>query len=554
MYPDRPTELRRTAEPEAIGFTSPVKGQPLRDAPLDTLRAITREMATVEDLQVVLQSITDALVEQAEALMSRIFLLMRDTDCRQCRERISRGVMQASEEQALHMVAHAGGIQPTEVFHRIPLDSTFPPAVLVRTRSPSLIPDWKNEEGFRQNPHIVQQWSELGVVGVAGYPLEFRGEVLGAIGYVSRRAIEPHEFEVLGIFAEQAAMAIKNAYLYRQRERYKERLEVENAYLQDELRLDLGFDQIVGNSPAMRSVLRKVRQVASVETTVLLTGETGTGKELIARGIHEGSARKDRAMIKVNCGAIPQGVVESELFGHEKGAFTGAIQKRIGRFELADKGTLFMDEVGELPLDTQVKLLRVLQEREFERVGSTAAIKVDVRLIAATNRDLDREVKEGRYRPDLFYRLNVFPIRIPPLRERPGDIPLLVDHFLAQFQRKLGKPLKSVTKASLEQMQRYSWPGNIRELQNVLERACVLARGPEVELASALRPSPVGSTSSTADTAAVPTLADHERAQIRRALAAVSGRVHGPGGAADLLGINPSTLRSRMQKLGIVKS
>ena len=548
-------EISRVTESAAMGFTPHSVTQPLRDAPLHTLRAITREMATVEDLQVVLRSIAKILVDQAEAVVSRVFLLMRDDECPECRERIARGEQKATDEIALHTVAVAGGGSgpaPLPQFHRTPLDSHLPAALLMRTNTPALMEDWRTNPVMAQDPVIAKLWTELGIVGVAGYPLDFRGEQLGAIGYLARRRIEPHEFEVLGIFAEQAAMAIKNAYLFRERERYKNRLQVENAYLQNEIRTDQGFHDIVGQSPALQAVLRKVRQVASAETTVLLTGETGTGKELIARAIHESSPRKDRALIKVNCGAIPQGVVESELFGHEKGAFTGAIQKRIGRFELADKGTLFMDEVGELPLDTQVKLLRVLQEREFERVGNTSAIKVDVRLIAATNRDLDREVKEGRFRPDLFYRLNVFPIRIPPLRERASDIPILVDHFLAQFQRKMCKPLKSVTKSSLEQLQRYSWPGNIRELQNVIERACVLARGPEVELATSLRSPAAAPTASSAD--AIPTLADYERAQIRRALAAVNGRVHGPSGAAALLGVNPSTLRSRMQKLGIAKS
>ena len=549
MSPERNEVIERLT----AGFEPRVSTERRQTRPLDTLRVITREMATVEDLQVVLRSITDVLVDQAEAVISRVFLRIRDEECPSCRERIARGEQVASDEIALHMVAFAGGKNaPPEQFHRMALDSPLPAAVLARSREPVLIQDWRNTP-VAQDPLIAQLWTALGIVGIAGYPLDFRGEQLGVMGYLASRRIEPQEFEVLGIFAEQAAMAIKNAYLFRERERYKNRLEVENAYLQDELRSDRGFADIVGNSPALQAVLRKVRQVSPVETTVLLTGETGTGKELIARAIHDGGPRKDRAMIKVNCGAIPQGLVESELFGHEKGAFTGAIQKRIGRFELADKGTLFMDEVGELSLDTQVKLLRVLQEREFERVGSTNGIKVDVRLIAATNRDLVREVKEGRFRADLFYRLNVFPIRIPPLRERAGDIPLLVDHFLAQFQRKFCKSLKSVTKASLEQMQRYSWPGNIRELQNVLERACVLARGPEVELATALRPPP-GAPTATGSDAVIPTLADYERAQIRRALAAVNGRVHGPTGAAALLGVNPSTLRSRMQKLGIAKS
>jgi formate hydrogenlyase transcriptional activator len=273
---------------------------------------------------------------------------------------------------------------------------------------------------------------------------------------------------------------------------------------------------------------------------------------LIARALHEASPRKDRPLIKINCGAIPQGVVESELFGHEKGAFTGAIQKRIGRFELADKGTLFMDEVGELPLDTQVKLLRVLQEQEFERVGGTKIMKVDARLIAATNRDIETEVAEGRFRADLYYRLNVFPIRVPPLRERPDDIPLLVQHFLAHFQRKMAKSLKSVDARSMDQLQRYAWPGNIRELQNVIERACVLASGPVVSLGETLRAT-AGATPAAGSPPISPlvSLEESERAHIRRALSAADGRVHGPQGAAEMLGINPSTLRSRMQKLGI---
>jgi len=293
-----------------------------------------------------------------------------------------------------------------------------------------------------------------------------------------------------------------------------------------------------------------------VETTVLLTGETGTGKELIARALHQGSSRRERPLIEVNCGAIPQGVVESELFGHEKGAFTGALQRRIGRFELADKGTLFMDEVAELPLDVQVKLLRVLQEREFERVGSHRTQQVDVRLVTATNRDLEQEVAAHRFRADLFYRLNVFPIRLPPLRERPSDIPLLVRHFLAQFQRKLAKPLKAVTPDSMARLERYQWPGIVRELQNVLERACVLSPGPVVEILDDLGPAARGKAAGEEILPrpdATLTLEESERMHIRQVLAATGGRVYGQDGAAALLGVPPSTLRSRMKKLGITK-
>jgi transcriptional regulator with GAF, ATPase, and Fis domain len=328
------------------------------------------------------------------------------------------------------------------------------------------------------------------------------------------------------------------------------------------------FEGIVGDSSALRNVLRAVSKVAAVETTVLLTGETGTGKELIARAIHEASERRGREMVKVNCGAIPTGVVESELFGHEKGAFTGALQRRIGRFEQADGGTLFLDEVGELPLDVQVKLLRVLQEQEFERVGSTRSQKVNVRVIAATNRDLEAEVAAGRFRADLYYRLSVFPVRVPSLRERAEDIPALVRHFLAQFQRKLIKSLKEVTPESMARLEAYSWPGNIRELQNVLERACVLATSSVVEIAAsdaggpptgewrvrtAVTVSGPAKILEMPDRSEVVTLDEAERNHIRRAMKVANGRIHGPRGAADLLGINPSTLRSRMAKLGIEK-
>jgi len=521
---------------------------------LEMLRGITRQMATADDFETVLKSIVSGLVGGGQAVLARIFLLEEDHECAICRRRIDAGQMKATKERCLHLVAEGGGPPGSaSLFHRLPLDSKLPVAEIARTRQAFLIDDWRAIDQFRDDERIAPLWNSLGVIGVAGYPLEVHGDLLGAIGYLARRRITPEEYDVLGIFADQAAMAIKSAQLFADIERYKNRLEVENEYLQDEIRAESGFVGIVGESVTLRSVLQKVRQVAGVETTVLLTGETGTGKELIARALHDASARKDRPLIKINCGAIPQGVVESELFGHEKGAFTGAIQKRIGRFELADKGSLFMDEVGELPLDTQVKLLRVLQEQEFERVGSTRPMKVDVRLVAATNRDLEHEVAEGRFRADLFYRLNVFPIRLPPLRERPGDIPVLVDHFLAVFQRKMAKSLRRVDEKSMEQLQRYAWPGNIRELQNVLERACVLANGPVVSIGETLRAAPGMAPGNGSSTAPPPVqkLEDSERAHIRRALAVAGGRVHGPLGAAELLGINPSTLRSRMQKLGI---
>jgi formate hydrogenlyase transcriptional activator len=321
-------------------------------------------------------------------------------------------------------------------------------------------------------------------------------------------------------------------------------------YLVDEIRADR--HSIVGDSPALRRVLGEIAQVAPTDTTVLIQGETGTGKELVARAIHDASARRERPLVKLNCAALPRELVESELFGHEKGAFTGALQQRRGRFELADGGTLFLDEVGELPLEAQAKLLRVLQERELERVGGTRTLQVDVRVIAATNRDLQSQVAAGRFRSDLYYRLNVFPIVVPPLRERRNDIPRLVQHFAEKTARKLGRPFEGVAPAFIERASAYDWPGNIREVENVVERAMIMSRGPLLDGADVLSPGPV-------QRAAAPlpgeiTLEEMERAQIKRVLEGTRWQIEGERGAARILGLNPSTLRGRLRKLGIRKT
>jgi len=331
-------------------------------------------------------------------------------------------------------------------------------------------------------------------------------------------------------------------------------LALEHRHVEPETQAVAGFEEIVGRDTTLRDLLETVRDVAATDSTILLTGETGTGKELVARAIHTLSPRRERTMVKLNCGAMAAGLVESELFGHERGAFTGALQRRIGRFEQADRGTLFLDEIGELPLDGQVKLLRVVEEQELERVGGSGPIHVDVRLIAATNRDLDVAVAAGRFRADLFYRLNVVPLRLPPLRERAGDIPLLVQAFLAHFRRKLGKPLHDVSAESLRRLEAYLWPGNIRELQHVVERACVLARGRVVDIgasllatAAAIAPAPGGAGGG------FETLEGHERAYLRQVLEATGGRIEGRRGAAAILDVHPSTLRSRLQRLGLAK-
>ena len=356
-------------------------------------------------------------------------------------------------------------------------------------------------------------------------------------------------------------------------EQEKARLAAENVYLQEEIKSVHNFDEIVGQSPALLEALDKVNRVARTDASVLITGETGTGKELIARAIHSASRRHDKPLIKLNCAALPSGLVESELFGHEKGAFSGAISRRVGRFELAHGGTIFLDEIGEVPIEVQVKLLRVLQEREFERVGGAEPIKVDVRVIAATNRDLVKLIREGKFREDLFYRLNVFPIALPPLRDREGDVPLLVHLLVTRFAARVGVRIESVGKATLERLNRYSWPGNIRELENVLERAVILSNGPTLEIdpevfasTPADRPpdanpprSPGSENEGPAaagvqQTTPLESLEANTRNHILTALEQSGWIIDGPHGAAKILALHPNTLRSRMKKLGIARA
>jgi formate hydrogenlyase transcriptional activator len=397
-------------------------------------------------------------------------------------------------------------------------------------------------------------------------PLIAHDRCLGTLAVASTAVgtYADHHVAFLQDAANQIALAIDNMLAYEEIAALKARLERENAYLQEEIHGTHNFTEMVGSSPALLALLADVEKAAPTDSTVLIHGETGTGKELIARALHDRSARRGRPLVKVNCTAISAGLVESEFFGHVKGAFTGALERRIGRFQLADRGTIFLDEVGELPLDTQVKLLRVLQEREFEPVGSNETVRVDVRVIAATNRDLTAAVQGGRFRADLFYRLSVLPLRVPPLRERPGDIPQLVMFFLARFSKAFGKALDAVAPETIEALVRYPWPGNIRELQNVIERGVVLSRGSTLQLdASLLASVPVSSL----DTASPPVVPDVdtglgpeglgpvleriERAHIVAALDRSRGVIEGPHGAAQRLKLHPNTLRNRMEKLGI---
>ena len=343
----------------------------------------------------------------------------------------------------------------------------------------------------------------------------------------------------------------------------KARLERENIYLQEEIRLEHNFGEMVGTSPALLEVIRHIERVAPTDATVLISGETGTGKELVARAIHAHSPRSGRALVKVNCGAISTGLVESELFGHVKGAFTGALERRLGRFEIAEGGTIFLDEIGELPLDTQVKLLRVLQEGEFEPVGSSTPLRTDVRVIAATNRDLEQAVRSSQFRADLFYRLNVFPILTPPLRHRVEEIPQLVTFFTGRLARRFGKTIERVAPETMDRLIRYTWPGNIRELQDVVERAVVLATGSVLEIGPEFLAAAERDAGQDAVIAAAPPeparalddiLKDVETRHVRAALDRTGWVIDGSRGAARILGIHPNTLRSRLDKLGIRRS
>jgi formate hydrogenlyase transcriptional activator len=340
-------------------------------------------------------------------------------------------------------------------------------------------------------------------------------------------------------------------------EQERNRLRAQNEYLQEEIKSEYNFEEIVGRSPSLRTALAKVKQVAPMDATALILGETGTGKELIARAIHNASRRRDRPLIKLNCAALPTGLIESELFGHEKGAFTGALERRVGRFALADGGTIFLDEIGEISHETQLRLLRVLQELEFEPVGSSKTVKVDVRVIAATNRDLEKAVADGAFRADLFYRLNVFPIHVPPLRERRGDIPMLTRYFVEKYAMKVGRRIDSIKSETVERLEAYPWPGNVRELENVVERAVILSPGTELEVdAMLLRPPPAPAPAAASGEAVTgkegPATLDHlQRQHIVKALEQCGWRIEGPRGAAVMLGLHPNTLRSRMKKLGL---
>jgi formate hydrogenlyase transcriptional activator len=441
-----------------------------------------------------------------------------------------------------------GNPQIHEAHSASPEDS--PAAGAMRTRQPLL---WNRADAERFPSAVIKRLLDAGLQSAVCIPLLRGDRVLGTLNVASTRdaGFAEKDVELLTQIGNELAIAVDNALAFRQIAELKDKLAEEKLYLEDEIRTGYDFEEIVGDSHSLKRVLRDVETVAPTDSTVLIQGESGTGKELIARAIHNLSARRERTFVKVNCAAIPTGLLESELFGHERGAFTGAISQKIGRFELAHQGTLFLDEIGDIPLELQPKLLRVLQEREFERLGSTRTLKVDIRLVTATNRDLGQMIADREFREDLFYRLNVFPIVLPPLRDRRDDIPVLVRYFTQKYARRMNRPIETIPAEAMEALVNGNWPGNVRELENFIERAVILTRGgalhvPLAELRnSAEIPAPAP--------AALTTLEEAEREHILRALDECKWVVGGPAGAASRLGLKRTTLQSRMQKLGIAR-
>jgi formate hydrogenlyase transcriptional activator len=451
-----------------------------------------------------------------------------------------------SNQLRMHALDFSEGKGAIQEGVSLPIETT-PTGLALRTQKPVLLSRLKFED-FPSD--IIRHAIAEGVKSGCSAPLIYHNRVLGVLTVASlhEAAFSEEDANLLEQVGKQIAIAVENALAFRKIEELKNKLTEEKLYLEEEIQTEFNFEEIIGHSLALRRVLKQVETVAPTDSTVLIQGETGTGKELIARAIHNLSSRSDKMLVKLNCAAIPTGLLESELFGHERGAFTGAIAQRIGRYELANKGTLFLDEVGDIPLELQPKLLRVLQEREFERLGSTKTIRVDVRLIAATNTDLAQLVADRQFRSDLYYRLNVFPITLPPLRERQDDIPLLVRFFAQKYARRIKKRIETIPVEAMTALTKYHWPGNIRELENFIERAVILSRGPELQI-------PVAELKTSQDpvSTSLSTLEEAEREHILRALQESSWVISGPSGAAARLGLKRTTLQSRMQKLGIFR-
>jgi formate hydrogenlyase transcriptional activator len=543
-----------------FGFGS---GQPL-ESQLDFMRQVSAQVAVAVDNTLNFENAEKYQRQLArerdrlQVLLEITNVLVSELDIRELFPSITaclRRVM-PSEYSSLALLDQGGGVLKNYalVFEGnpeiIPQGSGGPPegtpaGRAVETRRPVVL-DARELAQF--SSPLVQRLASAGLKSLCCIPLIARNRVLGTlnVGSMKEHAFASSDVDFLTQVASQAAIAIENATAFQEIEQLKDQLAEEKLYLEDEIRTEQNFGEIVGDDPVFRRVLDQLATVAPTDASVLILGETGTGKELIARAIHQLSGRRERTFVKLNCAAIPTGLLESELFGHEKGAFTGAIAQKAGRFELANKGTLFLDEVGDIPLELQPKLLRALQEHEFERLGGVRTIKVDVRLVTATNRDLAQMIADRQFRSDLYYRLNVFPLSLPPLRERPADIPKLARYFAQKYARRMNRRIESIPSAAMEALTNYAWPGNVRELENLMERAVILSRGTSLEI-------PLAELRAAVDTATPVTLEDAERDHIRRVLEQAAGVVGGPNGAAARLGMKRTTLQSKMKKLGLAR-
>ena len=512
------------------------------------------EMGRVRRVDPLLRLIVQRLHERPHVALARIWLRAPGDICAECPMRSEC----PSQVECLHLVASAGSPRAAADEDWSRIDGSFRRFPLgvrkvghtAATGEAVEIADIRDGGKWIARPEWVER---EGIQGFAVQPLAYEQDVLGVLAVFTRRRLDHDAFEWQRMVADHAAGAIANARAFEEIDRLRARLELENTYLREEVHASFG--SIVGRSPALQNVLEQIDMVAPTDATVLITGESGTGKELVAREIHQRSARAGRPMIKVNCASIPRDLYESEFFGHVRGAFTGAVKDRAGRFAAADGGTLFLDEVGEIPLELQSKLLRVLQEKQYERVGEERTRSVDVRIIAATNHNLGSDVEQGAFRSDLYYRLNVFPLNVVPLRKRPEDIPLLAQHFLAEFASDLQRPVPILTKANVALLQRYAWPGNVRELQNAVERALIRSRGRALRFDFEFAEAPTSTQDAQVDSEVLSEteMRRREADNIRRALELADGKISGPGGAAELLGIKPTTLTYRIKTLEIRK-
>jgi transcriptional regulator with GAF, ATPase, and Fis domain len=524
---------------------------------LEPLPAIILALAEQRSLAAVLKTIIESVARQPGVAFARLWLRESEETCPVC------SAEAPASEAALHLRASAGtslsgGTDWSRIngtFHRIGLSSSKLKIAHIATTGESIrIQRLSDDHQWVRFPEWV---TEEGLVSFTGHALIFRGETIGVLGVFRRTEADDDCFAWLRTMANATAVAIANARAFEENESLRRQLEQERDYLREEVQTSGSFGDILGDSAALQQVLHRVEMVAPTGANVLILGESGSGKELIARAIHQRSASAHKSLVKVNCASIPRELFESEFFGHARGSFTGAVRDRVGRFQLADGGTLFLDEVGEIPLELQSKLLRVLQEGEFERVGEESTRRVNVRLIAATNRNLQKEVNEGRFRLDLFYRLGVFPIEVPPLRERIEDIGKLISHFVRDSCIRFHLPVPTIPTREIERAHDYDWPGNVRELQNVIERGVILARGGKLaldlpqkgKLASETRS--LEQTSPTNPVIREKEWRERERANLLAALHAANFRIAGKGGAAELLGINAGTLASRLKALGI---